>query len=100
MVDRREAVARAMYTAMTDENPEQTDWEIMKPVNVDDGEDAYVWYLDAADAAIAAMQAAEPTDAEVKMAREAYYEYLYREDLGADYAMRAALIAARKVSQP
>ena len=40
--------------------------------------------------------AAEPTDAEVDAARAAYYEYLYREDVGADYAMRAALIAARK----
>ena len=49
-----------------------------------------------ADAALAAIDAAEPTDAEIEAADDAFWREFERPGFGQLAAMRAALIAARK----
>ena len=92
---RRESVARAMWlfdhsydAAINDAQP--TDLELSG-------------YRALADAALVAIDAAEPTDAEVDTAQQVYWETLQsvQEDYTNDqeksrYAMRIALYAARK----
>ena len=81
---------------MSDQRREAVGWAIANVLN------SGVHYSrdDLADAALAAIDATEPTDAEVDAAAQAYVDYLEEVDPGiavlAPPAMRAALIAARK----
>jgi hypothetical protein len=99
--ERRDAVAKALF----DESPmaDNCDWDTYKRRAPSVTE---VIYRNA-DAAIAALTAAEPTDAEVEAALRVYDETLdsCRDDYTTPqqnrfYAMRITLYAARKAGQP
>jgi pantothenate kinase-related protein Tda10 len=102
MSDRREAVARAQYEhyRTLHEDGESLIPTVLLFASLDEDHcnEAEFW-RELADAALAAMTAAEPTDAEVRAALVAY-EQSMRVDGAIDTrwpAMRAALMAARKV---
>lgn len=125
MTDRREAVARAIYGAeqamfSEDAGIEESAEDIARDLDdhsMRDPDFNHYWRM--ADAALSAIAASEPTDAEIEAASEAAWdvivgqrEFAWRRICAEGdpewqssiddqrRAMRAALIAARKVSQP
>jgi hypothetical protein len=87
MSDRRERVARAIYAVVNDEEhwASEAAW-----LRAD--------YRSKADAAIAAIDA-EPTEAEIAVAKDAYFRASVASGRNPTVAMRAALIAARTARQ-